>query len=486
LTLFVASIVFGAVFAGCLPTESRTQDKSAMSDGPAVTAEFKQAAKESYIFGLGIVSLYRYYTGMALQEGGLNQLVHSRQLAKPGEKPGSGPNVDTYYSYGCFDLSAEPMVVSLPKFGDTYYVYQLTDIYGRNFHNVGNGLSTKSPESYKGPYTFMITPPGWKGQVPKGLDQVKAPGKLVNVLYRIRVTDEAKDGPDVHKLQDQSLSLPLSAWVKGERRSIQVKPAKPLGPMDNVLVYKSGATGKDFRHPGYFAQLSKILTYDPPNTQADKDFLEKTLTKIGFTKDGRFDLKSLPLEEQAALLDGQEAGHNEVLAFIPNRGKKVGRALFTSGDTGNYGADFMLRAGMVFAGGMYPTTQVSRYADNFTDATCAALTSEQTYTMRFEKDQFPPVTTFWSVTVYGQGTYDLVTNPINRYKIDPETPGLIYGKDGSLTITLSHNKPTDATAAANWLPTPNDAYFFMVRFYAPTEPVLKLEYRLPDAVAVGR
>ena len=315
---------------------------------------------------------------------------------------------------------------------------------------------------------------------------MKAPGKLVNVLYRIRVTDEAKDGLEVHKLQDQSLSLPLSAWVKGERRSIQVKPVKPLGPMDNVLVFKSGATGKDFRHPDYFAQLSKVLTYDPPNTQVDKDFLAKTLSKIGFTRDGSFDFKSLLSQEQAALLDGQEAGHNQVLAFIPHRGKQVGRALFTSGDAGNYGADFLLRAAMVFAGAMYPTTQVSRYADNFTDATGAALSSEKTYTIRFEKGQFPPVTKFWSVTVYGQGTFDLVANPINRYKIGPETPGLIYGKDGSLTITLSHKQPTDATAAANWLPTPSEPYFFMFRFYAPTEQVLKLEYRLPDAFAVGQ
>ena len=66
--------------------------------------------------------MYRYYSGMALQEGGLNQLVHSRSFLKPGDKPGGEPNVDTYYSYGWFDLSEEPMVVSLPAFGDRYYV----------------------------------------------------------------------------------------------------------------------------------------------------------------------------------------------------------------------------------------------------------------------------------------------------------------------------------------------------------------------------
>ena len=59
---------------------------------------------------------------MALQEGGLNQLVHSRGFLKPGDKSGGEPNVDANYSYGWFDLSEEPMVVSLPAFGDRYYV----------------------------------------------------------------------------------------------------------------------------------------------------------------------------------------------------------------------------------------------------------------------------------------------------------------------------------------------------------------------------
>jgi len=59
---------------------------------------------------------------MALQEGGLNQLVHSRGFLKPDDKPGGEPNVDANYSYGWFDLSEEPMVVSLPAFGDRYYV----------------------------------------------------------------------------------------------------------------------------------------------------------------------------------------------------------------------------------------------------------------------------------------------------------------------------------------------------------------------------
>lgn len=469
--LMVTSLV---MTFGCSP-KTATQD---------ITPEFKFASKDGYIYGIGIVAMYRYYSGMAHAEGGLNKLVLGRSFLKPGDKPGSGPNVDTYYSYGWFDLSEEPMVVSLPAFGDRYYVYQLTDIYAHNFHNVGNGLYGKTPDAYSGPYAFVIIPPGWSGEIPDGLDQVESTGKLVNVLYRIRVTDEAKEAEEVHRLQDQSLALPLSEWTKGTRRSVQKKPENPLAPMEEVLTFKDGATGKDQRHPKFFEQLAKVLRYDPPSSDAEKAFVGEILSKVGFSKDGRFVFSALSEAQQAAVLDGQEAGYDAVQAFIPNRGEKVGTATFTSGKAGNYGDNWLLRSGMVLAGAMYPTTEVSRYADTFIDSTGESLTGEKSYTMTFAKDQFPPVTSFWSLTMYSLGTYDLVANPIDRYKIGPETPGLVFGDDGSLTITISHEKPQDPTASANWLPAPEGRFYAMVRFYAPTETVLNLEYKVPPLIEV--
>ena len=73
------------------------------------------------------------------------------------------------------------------------------------------------------------------------------------------------------------------------------------------------------------------------------------------------------------------------------------------------------------------------------------------------------------------------TGPARRHvNIGPETPGLQRNADGSLTITLAHEKPQTKKAAANWLPTPQGGFYAMVRFYAPTAPVLNLTYRLPD------
>ena len=442
--------------------------------------DFRAAAEEAYIYGLGIVAMYRYYSGMAFGEGALNGLVHSRSFMKPGEKPGSGPNVDTYYSYGWFDLGSEPYVVSLPAFEGRYYVCQLTDMYGHNFHNVGNDLFPPGPVDFKGPYTFLLAPPDWEGEAPEGMDLVRATGKLVNVLYRIRVTDEATEAPLVHALQDATLTMPLSAWQAGRRESVNAAPTQPLAAMQDVIYFGVDATGARQRNPLFFQQLSQVLQYNPPSNPAEREYAATMLQKIGFDADFGFDVEQLSMEQRRGLLDGQEAGYDAVQAFIPDRGTKVGSAVFTSDWAGNYGEDWRLRSAMVLAGAMYPTVEVSRYADIFSDAKGDPLTGDKVYTMTFRPGELPPVTSFWSLTIYSLGSYDIVANPIDRYKIGPETPGLIYNMDGSFTITLAHEELQPAQGAANWLPTPAGRFYAMVRFYAPTEPVLKLTYRLPE------
>jgi hypothetical protein len=123
--------------------------------------------EEAYIWGLPIVAMYRYTVAMGSNVDGISQLYHSRRLFEPGVLPG-GANRDTLYSFGWFDLSDEPYIVSLPDFGDRYFVWQLTDMYGVNFANVGSHLLEGPVEKYRHGYTFMLVAPEWQGQVPEG------------------------------------------------------------------------------------------------------------------------------------------------------------------------------------------------------------------------------------------------------------------------------------------------------------------------------
>jgi hypothetical protein len=45
------------------------------------------------------------------------------------------------------------------------------------------------------------------------------------------------------------------------------------------------------------------------------------------------------------------------------------------------------------------------------------------------------------MTLYTLPDRFLYANPISRYSIGDRTKGLVYGKDGSLTVYVSHEPP---------------------------------------------
>jgi hypothetical protein len=66
----------------------------------------------------------------------------------------------------------------------------------------------------------------------------------------------------------------------------------------------------------------------------------------------------------------------------------------------------------------------------------------------------------------------LVENPINRFLINSNTAGLVYGDDGLLTITIQREQPLDATEQVNWLPAPEGPFYLTLRIYWPEEAAL--------------
>jgi len=451
------------------------------TEAPAEITEAQVA--EAYVWGLGIVAMYRYYGMMGEKSGGINQLVHSREPAEPGQFTG-GPNRDGLYSFGWFRLDDEPIVVSLPDFGDRYFVWQMTDMYAHNFHNVGSYLREGPVEQYKAGYAFLMAGPDWDGEVPEGLDVVRCPVNLVNVLYRIAVVGEADYGAG-HVLQDKTLILPLSDWLKGERSSIQRMPSKPIPSYREVLVFKPGVTGADQRHPMFFSVLADALAASEPYAAWDKEFIEDKLSRLGVAPGKSFDFEALSEAAQQTILDGQESGFDEVIAKgDASFGTKINGWFLNPPNHGDWQDDWTFRAYATYTGGMYPTSNNSTYATTYYDREGTRLGGKNTYLLRFEGDNLPPVTSFWSVTAYDAGTRDLYPNEAKLYNYGTNIPDTRYGKDGSVEIILSHTAPENV-GEVNWLPIPEDGAWMVLRFYAPKQEVINLEYEIPGIVRIG-
>ena len=121
---------------------------------------------------------------------------------------------------------------------------------------------------------------------------------------------------------------------------------------------------------------------------------------------------------------------------------------------GSYGTDYLERARLAeeTLGTQVPSQAVYFSASRArSGTTTTALAGTRSYEIRFPVGDIPPHGSdgFWSITLYNAAGF-LVANRIDRYSIGDETPGLVRGADGSLTIVVSASRPseTDVNRAA--------------------------------------
>ncbi len=116
----------------------------------------------------------------------------------------AGVNHDTLLTLGWLDLSNGPLVLHVPDMYDRYYSVQLTDpSKNTNFAYVGK----RTTGTHAGDY--LITGPGWNGQVPSGMTKISSPKDSVLVAGRVLVLND-NDVETAYSLSKQIQLTPLS------------------------------------------------------------------------------------------------------------------------------------------------------------------------------------------------------------------------------------------------------------------------------------
>jgi hypothetical protein len=97
------------------------------------------------------------YFGKKVQEGGLGQLFHSRQMAAIDNQSVVRMNRDTIYSSGVFDLEAAPLIITLPQTGKRFMSMQVISQDHFTIAVVyGPGSFTYTKEQVGTRYVFVI------------------------------------------------------------------------------------------------------------------------------------------------------------------------------------------------------------------------------------------------------------------------------------------------------------------------------------------
>ncbi|MCA1595488.1 MAG: DUF1254 domain-containing protein [Chloroflexi bacterium] len=152
-------------------------------------------------FGEGPVPINTLYTEpQALFANPLNPPVSGSNLMT------TGVNHDTLLTAGVLNLKLGPQILRVPDMAGRYYSVQFTDLLNNTiFAYVGKrATGTKAGD-------YLITGPGWRGQVPGGMKQISSPHNSALVIGRTLVESDS-DLPTAYGLAKQIQLTPLSHW----------------------------------------------------------------------------------------------------------------------------------------------------------------------------------------------------------------------------------------------------------------------------------
>lgn len=398
----------------------------------------------------------------APQECPLGGWVLMRELATPATTTVS-PNVDTVYgaSYLLLDKQG-PVVLSVPPIPERYYSIAILDAYFNNFAIV-------SPRTFGNDGgAYLLAPPGWDGTPPTGVRAVfPAPTPSICLLQRIYVRDK-NEYANLHSLQDAIRLTPLDRWQQGtsgfpslDLEEYAIPGLRALRDPLQYFVYTNAYTGVNL----------------PP---ADDEGLAALFQTAGVGPDSQ-----LPVEPAArqAIVEGAgdaQAVMNARISAGPfRRGWRVPAP--SSGIAG--GAVLTRAAVQATQMGLFPLKEAI-YFFGYRDAGGEALHGRDSYTITFKAGELPPLRQygFWSLTMYGENSL-LVANPLARYCLRPDTEGLTYAADGSLTLYLQHTQPQDAPVG-NWLPAPEGTFNVALRTYQPQDAIVDGTWFPPAIVRI--
>jgi hypothetical protein len=415
------------------------------------------AGVEAVVYGLPLVIMditKVKSTNVVKPEGfaaPVNQFVNARQFPDASFKDVVRANVDTLYSSAFLDLSAEPIVLSVPDTRGRYYLMPILDAWTNIFASPGKRTTgTKAGN-------FAITGPGWKGTLPAGLAELKSPTNMAWIIGRTQTNGPA-DYPAVRAIQDGYRLTPLSAFGK--------RYVAPQGKVDPNVDMKTPPVEqlKKMSAAAFFDRLATLLKANPPPA-SEAPILEKLKT-IGIVPGEKFELAKLDPATAKGLEKSVDVALEKLGAAARETGAGVNGWRIPPKLLGNFGSDYGLRAAVALIGLGANLPQDAVYPSAFVDADGKPLDGANRYVIHFDKGATPPVDAFWSITLYGADSF-FVANPINRYAISSWMP-LKKNADGSLDIYVQRDSP-GKDKDANWLPSGDKAFNLTLRMYWPKE-----------------
>jgi hypothetical protein len=399
--------------------------------------------------------------GKEFGKGPMNMFVNVPEYPPADFKGVVRSNFDTLYSIAWLDLTREPLIVSAPDTAGRFYLLPMLDMWTDVFASPGSRTTGTAAGN------FLVTPPGWSGTVPDGFTRLAAPTPYLWVIGRTK-TDGPADYDAVHKIQAGYKVTPLSRWGKApEPVTVTTDPSVDMKTPPKIQVDTMTAAK-------YFGYAAELLKLHPPH-DTDQPIIAQ-MKRIGIEPGKSFDFDILDPAVKKALESTPDDGQQLMKWKMTTLAKVVNGWSMNTDTMGVYGNYYLKRAIITQVGLGANLPEDAIYPLNLGDDTGKPLDGANKYTIHFDNGAAPPVSAFWSITLYDAEGFQ-VGNSLNRFAVASWMP-FKTNADGSLDIYFQNESP-GKDKEANWLPAPKQAFNLTMRLYGPKSEALTGKWSPP-------
>ena len=425
------------------------------------------------------LNLYTYGYPLVLMTATAN-ITHANNYLQryltitPNDREVVKPNVDTSYVQGFFDLSFGSYMINIPDHGQRYWLGEVLNGYSDTIGDPGSRtINGSSSILLLGPYgtTHNIN-------ITDTTHIIRSNTNLVWLLGRIYQNGTLADQEVVRDLATNWTVTTYPYGANNQPSSINVTgPFYPSVPNATGLL-PTADTVAQINPYSYFSMLSTLQCMNPPQVN-DTAFMSNVSESLGYVPCAAAAFGSAFVDTNVidkclpANFSIMATQHLESLAIALSQtaGNVVNGWTYIT-DIGTYGTDYNLRAviALIGLGANLPIDAVYL-------STIQPMNGTIPYTVTFNANELPPVLAFWSITYYTAQSY-LSNNTFNRYAVRSADP-LVYNANGSLTIYVQTDPPTNTTLQPNWLPSQSPSFLLTLRLYNPLPQVLNKTWTPP-------
>ncbi len=467
--LVISSLLALLILGGCgkeepaQSTSVKSSESTATLVGELTDDQIENIVRRSYQY----VAMYNVIQKFALDPAsdrmftdGFNKPKASTALADHNMTSIARPNNDTLYQISALDLRLDPVIIEFPAIDSKYVVLQTS----ASDHYPAVPLASNKGDFKKPTKVLFYTDrtKGYQGQEIKGVDRiVKADGDFFVALLRAMP----------HQAEPARMAQIIQALESVNVVTLSEFQGNPAKDYSDVKFPTYGKTNEDVFANNLLEVMQFVFnhtTFDQNNAM-DKAVLA-AYKPLGVEPGKVFDTTRVAKLDAALFRKTAEEVANQMLANQANvewQARILPQVFMPKGQI-----DLEAQVAQSVVGPIGLPAYQAIYIP-VTSKSGKPMNAQHDYVLKMTKDELPPATAFWSLTLYDLENGFFIPNERKKYSVG-ENAGYKLNVDGGIEVYVSAKKPK-GVPKENWLPINrgNTGINGMFRIYAPDAKKMK-------------